>query len=175
MRIAVDKNQVQKGSHAREQHRMTNTRLYRIWSNMKGRCCSKTHPRYKEWGGRGVEVCDEWKNSFIAFYKWSMENGYSDELTIDRVDNNGNYEPSNCRWATLKEQANNTRRSHFITLDGETHTITEWSEKLGIERGVIKDRIDKLHWTPEQALSIPVLKRKQWRNKKGSHVYENWS
>jgi hypothetical protein len=120
-------------------------------------------------------MCAEWKDSFLAFYKWSVENGYNDELTIDRIDNNGNYEPSNCRWATLKEQANNTRRNHFITFNGETHTISEWSERLGIGRGVIKDRIEKLHWTPEQALSIPVLERKQWRSKKGSRVYENWS
>lgn len=170
MKIAVDKNRPK-----HERHGMTETRLYRIWCSMKVRCYSKTNPRYKEWGGRGITMCAEWKDSFLAFYKWSVENGYNDELTIDRIDNNGNYEPSNCRWATLKEQANNTRRNHFITFNGETHTISEWSERLGIGRGVIKDRIEKLHWTPEQALSIPVLERKQWRSKKGSRVYENWS
>lgn len=170
MKIAVDKNRPK-----REQHRMTETRLYRIWCNMKGRCYSKTNPRYKEWGGRGITMCAEWKDSFLAFYKWSVANGYSDDLTIDRIDNDKGYYPSNCRWTTLKEQANNTRRCHFVVFNGETHTLSEWAEILGINRKIISDRIIKLKWPIEQALTTPVLTRSQWRSKKGSRVYENRS
>lgn len=139
-------------------HGGVGTRLYEIWCGMKKRCYNHKDKRFKNYGARGITVCDEWKSSFQAFHDWAMSHGYSDVLTIDRVDVNGHYCPENCRWVDAKIQQRNTTRNHFVTAFGETKTIAEWSEEKGINQGVIKDRLNKLHWTPEEAVSIKTLK-----------------
>lgn len=124
-------------------HGLSNTRLSRIWRGMKDRCCNPKSKIYKHYGGRGITVCDEWKDSFESFYEWAMSNGYSDELSIDRINNDGNYEPLNCRWVDDKHQCNNRRSNHVITYNGETHTLQEWAEKCGVEHTTLLRRIRK--------------------------------
>ena len=92
-------------------HGLRYTRLYRIWINMKTRCYNKNTNRYKDYGARGITICNEWRNDFMSFYNWSMNNGYDENLTIDRINNDKNYEPSNCRWITVKEQNRNKRNN----------------------------------------------------------------
>ena len=92
-----------------KKHGLTNTRLYNIWVNIKARTLNPKHKNYKYYGGRGITICEEWKNDFMSFYNWAMSNGYSDELSIDRIDNDGNYCPENCRWTTQTIQTRNQR------------------------------------------------------------------
>lgn len=113
-------------------HGLYHTRLYNIWLNMKNRCYNKNHQSYSNYGGRGIAVCDEWCNDFQAFYDWSMLHRYNDTLTIDRIDNDGNYSPSNCRWVTIKQQANNRRTNVYLTYNGKTRTMKEWADELGV-------------------------------------------
>ena len=114
-------------------HKMSGTRIYLEWQGMKARCYNKSDARYADCGGRGITVCDQWKNSFEAFYEWAMENGYQKELSIDRIDNNGNYCPENCRWATPKEQSRNRRSNVNITIGNSTRTLTEWCEIFHVD------------------------------------------
>ena len=124
-------------------HNKCHTRLYNIWRGMKDRCYNSNVLEYDNYGGRGIKVCEEWLNDFQAFYNWSMSHGYSDDLTIDRKENDGDYCPENCRWVTYKEQNNNTSRNRLLTNAGETHTISEWSEILGINASTISSRLSR--------------------------------
>ena len=129
---------------------------------MKQRCYNTNSQNFKYYGGKGVSVCDEWRNNSQAFYDWAMSHGYSDELTLDRIDNDGNYEPSNCRWVTMKEQDNHRSNNVILTLNGESHTIPEWSEILGIKQHVIRNKINR-GWSVENTLMRKV----------GNYVYKN--
>ncbi len=127
------------------------TRLYEIWRQMHRRCYGKNNKAYPLYGGRGIAICDEWKE-YEHFEKWALSHGYSENLTIDRIDVNGNYTPENCRWATVKEQANNRRNNRNISYKGEIHTISEWSERYGVNQQKLRDRLSRNGWDLEKAL-----------------------
>ena len=133
-------------------HGKTNSRLYTTWHNMKERCLNKKNSRYKYYGARGIKICDEWKNDFMNFYNWAISNGYKDNLTIDRINVNGNYEPLNCRWITIKQQCNNRRNNHLITYNGKTQTMMEWAEFYNINYDILRFRLKK-GWSIEKALT----------------------
>lgn len=139
-------------------HRMGQTRLYHIWHSMKQRCYKPHAISYKYYGQKGVTVCDEWKNNFEAFYEWAMANGYSEDLTIDRIDTNGNYGPENCRWATRKEQQNNTSYTRLYTYNGETLSIMQWAEKIGMHPNMLYKRLLR-GWDIEKALTTKKLRK----------------
>lgn len=130
--------------------------MYGIWNNMIQRTTNANNPRYCDYGGRGIEVCKEWKEDFEVFEKWAIENGYAENLTIDRKDNDKGYCPDNCRWATKKEQNLNTRQNHYLTFNGETKSLAEWADITGIKRRILSDRINKLGWSAEKALTTKV-------------------
>lgn len=148
--------------HNNYRHGLCRDRIYRIYHHMIERCYKPSCKEYKNYGERGVKVCDEWRESFLAFNKWAIENGYKDNLTIDRIDVNGNYEPSNCRWTTQKIQQNNRRNNHIITIDGVSHTISEWGEITGVGCDNIYARL-KLGWDEKRAV-FQKVKRKGENN-----------
>lgn len=135
-------------------HGKCNTRLHSIWQNMKNRCYHKKSNRYKYYGARGIAVCSEWKDDFMNFYDWSMANGYADNLTIDRIDVNGNYEPNNCRWVDYKTQSRNRRSVKRVTINNETHCLSEWCEILDIKYNTVQTRIYNRGWSIEKALEL---------------------
>lgn len=132
-------------------HGLRNSRFYSILNSMKQRCNNPQHPNYPNYGGRGIKICDEWNqpNSLPIFTEWALSNGYQDGLTIDRIDVNGNYEPSNCRWATRKEQARNTRRNVFVSYKERKYTLSEFSETINIDRRKVSYYLKK-GLTPEE-------------------------
>lgn len=136
-------------------HGLSRDRLYGVWSTMKSRCSNPKNRKFYRYGGRGITVCEEWQ-TFEPFYEWAMANGYSDNLSIDRIDNNGNYCPENCRWATNQEQANNTSKTIKIEFNGETKTLSEWADSIGINRECLWKRIYLRNWPIVKALTTPL-------------------
>lgn len=140
-------------------HGGSGSKLYKVWSSMRGRCDCPTDMGYKHYGGRGISVCREWA-SFAVFEQWAVANGYRAGLTIERIDNDGNYEPSNCRWATRKEQTRN--RSSFnrmFSFRGKTACLAELAEDAGMKAGTVGYRINNLGWSIEKALETPIRQR----------------
>jgi hypothetical protein len=128
---------------------------YGVWVNMKTRCYNtKTH-NYNAYGERGIEVCDEWRNSFKEFHDWAMTHGYKSGLTLDRIDVNGDYCPENCRWVTLEVQGNNRRDNRFIEYGGKRQTISQWARELGMNYDTLRNRITN-GWSVEDALTKEV-------------------
>lgn len=131
-------------------------RLYRIFYGMKARCYNENHKSYKSYGGRGIAICNEWIQDVTRFREWALTNGYDDSLSIDRINNNGNYEPSNCRWVSKKVQNNNRQNNTYLEFEGERKTIAEWSVATGLSASVISDRLS-LKWSVEKALTTPKI------------------
>lgn len=132
------------------------SKLYVIWIAMRQRCNNPNNYNYKNYGAKGIKVCDEWNKDYISFYEWAMSVGYQEnsksKLTIDRIDNSKGYNPNNCRFLTIQEQQNNKTNNHLITLNGETHTVTQWAKILDINVQTIFSRIRK-GLTAEEILS----------------------
>lgn len=140
-------------------------RLANVWRNIINRCELPTMDKYKWYGGRGIKVCDEW-HTFSNFYEWAIENGYDEEAprgeyTIDRIDVDGDYKPSNCRWLTQKEQCYNRRTNRRIEINGEIRTVQEWCEILGVNRNLINNRLNQYHWDEKRALLEPRHDRRR--------------
>lgn len=143
-----------RGNHT---HAESKTRLYNIWNNMRERCSNVKNPQYKDYGARGISVCDDWC-SFELFRVWALSSGYSENLTIDRIENDKGYYPENCRWATSIQQANNTRKTRLITYNGETHSVSEWARILNIKQSTLNMRLNKYGWSVDKALGKDTRK-----------------
>lgn len=146
------------GGQKNTTHGLRNAPEYAVWRSMKARCYNPKHMGYPHYGGRGIAVCSRWINSFANFIA-DMGKRPSPEHSIERTDNNGDYTPNNCRWATPKEQGRNQRSNHLIAFRGETHTISEWAEIAGINHKTLRTRINTRKWSIEKALTEPPQHR----------------
>lgn len=144
-------------------------KLNHVYHGMKERCYYTKNKEYKNYGGRGITVCDEWLNpqrvgqhqqtkGWLTFRDWAIQNGYKEGLTLDRVDVNKGYSPDNCRWVSRKVQTNNTTQNRYITYRGETKSLSQWCDELGLKYHRVKDRLNKLHWSVEKAFELPKAK-----------------
>jgi len=136
-------------------HGKNKTPLHYLWLGVKDRCYNKNDKAYKNYGGRGITVCDEWRTNFLAFESWALKNGYQKGLTLDRIDNEKGYSPDNCRFADRITQANNKRSNHRLTVNGRTQTVMQWAKEMGLNESVIRNRL-KRGWSEHDAVMIPV-------------------
>lgn len=150
-----------------KRHYLSQEKLYFVWKTMRQRCFNKKQHDYKWYGALGISVCQEWDNP-VNFIEWAKANGYKEGLTLDRIDYNKNYEPSNCRWITIEKQQLHKRNNHYITYKNETHSIPEWAEILGMSNQMLYFRIVVRHWDIEKAFTTPpIAQGKYIREKKG--------
>lgn len=141
---------------ANSTHGEYHTRLRSIWTGIKNRCYNKNEPAYRYYGGKGVSMCGEWFEDFLAFKSWAIHNGYSEDLTIDRIDVDGDYCPENCRWVSMKKQCNNRTNNVLIELNGETKTLAEWVELSPLSYKQVWHRYHVLGWDIEKSLYTPI-------------------
>ena len=134
-----------------KKHKLSYTKLYRVYYGMKARCYDEHHQYYAHYGGRGIKICQEWLDNNKTFFDWAMENGYQENLTIDRIDADGDYEPNNCRWVSILEQVRNRRNSVYIEYKGARKTMAQWSEELNISYHTLYTRYTK-KWKSEDIL-----------------------
>ncbi len=134
-----------------KKHGGRKSKLYHVWSSMKDRCMNQDCKQFEDYGGRGITVCKEWLDDFSAFQKWALANGYKEGLTIDRKNNDKGYSPDNCRWTDAKTQGNNKRNCRYITHNGKTKTVAEWSEITGISHDTLLYRLNH-GWENERIL-----------------------
>lgn len=142
-------------SKRNRKHGKSNTRLYKLFYGMRERCYNEQGKDYKNYGGRGIKICDEWLSNPLLFIEWAYKNGYNDKLSIDRIDVNEDYTPNNCRWVSFKKQANNRRNNLIITFEGKTMSAAEWCEFKGWNRHVIPERL-RNGWSLEKAMTTPL-------------------
>lgn len=138
----MDRQRNEKGEFIKT-HGRSKTKLYGVWLGMKRRCYYHNDKRYQNYGGRGITVCDEWRNDYVAFESWSINNGYKQGLSIDRIDNNGNYCPENCRWVTAKQQNRNYSRNSLLEFNGCLLCAQDVAEKIGIKATTLRARIHR--------------------------------
>lgn len=155
----------------RFKHGFSHTFLGHVRTGLVQRCYNPNHESYKRYGARGIKVCNEWRENPETFFIWALNNGYREGLSIDRIDNDGDYTPTNCRWVTAKEQANNKSDNFLLTLDGETKTLSQWCEDAIISPSVLRGRVLQGDWTKEELFSTPVgEKRKQSEGLSSSQI-----
>lgn len=136
-------------------HLMTNTKIYHSWRAMKQRCYYPGHKYYKNYGGKGIKICEEWLNSFENFYNWSIKNGYQEGFSIDRVDNSKGYCPENCKWSDRKTQCRNRKSNIYLEFQGKKQCLKDWSEQTGIGFDTLRHRY-KIGWDTERILTQKV-------------------
>lgn len=149
-------------------HHGSYDKLYRVRLQIIDRCYNTKNKRYKDYGGRGIKVCEEWLNNYEAFKEWAINTGYKEGLSIDRKNNDGNYCPENCRWVTSKIQSNNIRSNHYVEYNGKRQTVAEWADELGINYDTLFGRLFTKKWDVEKALSTPVQTQYGRKNNEAS-------
>ncbi len=160
-------------------HGFSKTCLYGVWLSMRRRCDNPNVSQYKNYGARGIKVCAEWDEDFLAFRSWALSNGYEEnaeygKCTIDRINNDGNYEPSNCRWVSMKKQQNNRRSNHIIVSNGESHTLSEWEDSSGIRQLTIRARVQS-GWNATEATTTRPFSSKTITYNGQSHSVKEWA